>query len=147
MSSQSKSSFFYEPAQLEAAAQTLLQMAREQGATDAAVEVSEHSGLSVTARLGQLETIERTRDRAASITVYKGHRKGHATSADLREDALLETVRRAADLAAFTAEDPFSGLPDAQDIETRPRSMDLFRPWAIEADDAAQLALECEAAA
>ena len=122
-------------------------MAREQGATDAAVEVSEHSGLSVTARLGQLETIERTRDRAASITVYKGHKKGHATSADLREDALLETVRRAADLAAFTAEDPFSGLPDAQDIETQPRTMDLFRPWTIEADAAAQLALECESAA
>ncbi|CAM8636601.1 TldD Predicted Zn-dependent proteases and their inactivated homologs [Burkholderiales bacterium] len=147
MSSPSKSSFFYEPAQLESAAQTLLQMAREQGASDASVEVSEHSGLSVTARMGQLETIERTRDRAASITVYKGHRKGHATSADLREDALLETVRRAADLASFTAEDPFSGLPDAEDIETSPRTLDLYRPWSIEADAAADLALACESAA
>jgi PmbA protein len=147
MRSQSRFSFFYEPSQLEEAADTLLQMARDQGATDAAVEVSEHSGLSVTARMGQLETIERTRDRAASITVYRGHRKGHATSADLRADALLETVRRAADLASFTAEDPFSGLPDAEDLEMKPQPLDLFRPWNIQADAAARLALECEAAA
>jgi len=147
MRSQTRFPFFYEPSELEEAANTLLQMAREQGTSDAAVEVSEHSGLSVTARMGQLETIERTRDRAASITVYKGHRKGHATSADLREDALRETVRRAADLASFTAEDPFSGLPDPGDLEMQPRTLDLFRPWSIPADAAAKIALECEAAA
>lgn len=147
MSAQSKFPFFYEPSQLDSTAQMLLQMAREHGATDAAVEVSEHCGLSVTARLGQLETIERTRDRAASITVYRGHRKGHATSADLGADALRETVRRAADLAEFTAEDAYSGLPDAHDLETQPQSIDLFRPWPIEANQAAELALACEAAA
>lgn len=147
MRSPYRSSFFYDASELQESANTLLQMAREHGATDAAVEVSEHSGLSVTARMGHLETIERTRDRAASITVYKGHRKGHATSSDLRTEALLETVRRAADLASFTAEDPYSGLPDVEDLELQPQALDLFRPWDIQADGAARLALECEAAA
>ena len=60
----------------------ILQMARDAGATDAASEVSESSGLSVTVRKQDIETLERTRDRAASVTVYSGTRRGHATTSD-----------------------------------------------------------------
>ena len=125
----------------------LLDIASELGATDASAEVSEQSGLSVSVRMGQLETIERTRDRGAAVTVYKGHRRGHASTSDLSEPALRATVQRALDIAHYTAEDPHSGLPEDADIAREMRDLSLFHPWSITADAAARLALEAEAAA
>jgi hypothetical protein len=58
-------------------------------------------------------------------------------------------VQAAYDIARFTAEDPMAGLPDADDIappDTH-RDLDLFHPWAIDSEQAAQPGLECEAAA
>ena len=59
-------------------------------------------------------------------------------------------MRAAHDIARFTAEDSAAGLPDSQDIATgdaATRDLDLFHPWAIDAEHALQIALECEAAA
>ena len=59
-------------------------------------------------------------------------------------------MRAAYDIARFTAEDPAAGLPDADDLapaDAAARDLDLFHPWAIDAEQAAELALRCEAAA
>jgi len=40
-----------------------------------------------------------------------------------------------------------AGLPDEADIATGHRDLDLFHPWDLSSERAAQLALECEAAA
>ncbi|HEX2012719.1 MAG TPA: metallopeptidase TldD-related protein, partial [Roseateles sp.] len=64
--------------------------------------------------------------------------------------ALKDTVRAAYDIARFTAEDPVAGLPDAQDLSLDPAArpqLDLFHPWAVDAERAAALALRCEDAA
>ncbi|MDP4800527.1 MAG: metalloprotease PmbA, partial [Burkholderiaceae bacterium] len=103
----------------------LVDMALSIGATGAAAEVSEQSGLSVTVRMGQLETIERTRDKSAGITVYQGQRRGHATTSDLSEGALKDTVRRAFEIARHTAEDAFSGLPEEAEIARLHRDLAL----------------------
>jgi PmbA protein len=57
------------------------------------------------------------------------------------------TVQAAYDIARFTAEDPMAGLPDEQDIAKHHPELDLFHPWAITSEEAAQLALRCEEAA
>jgi PmbA protein len=140
--------FFYDAQGLEALNHKMLQMARELGATDAATEVSESSGLSVTVRMGALETLEHTRDRGASVTVYIGQRRGHATTSDLSDTALQDAVKKALDIAKYTAEDPYAGLPDEADIARGPhRSLDLFYPWSVSPDQATQMAKEAEAAA
>jgi PmbA protein len=91
----------------------LLQEARRQGADAAEAAVSAQTGLSVTVRLGETETIEHTSDNGLGITVYFGHRKGSANTTDLRPEAIRESVAAACRIAKYTSEDPAAGLADA----------------------------------
>ncbi len=141
--------FQYSRAQFEALADVALSHAKHLGAADAGVEVSEGAGLSVSVRKGELENVERNRDKSLGVTVYIGHRRGNASTSDFSEKAIEQTVQAAYDIARFTAEDPVAGLPDADDIappETH-RDLDLFHPWAITSEEAAEMAKACEAAA
>jgi len=121
--------------------------AKKLGATDVAAEASEGCGLSVSVRKGALENVERNRDKSLGVTVYLGHRRGNASTSDFSEAALERTVQAAYDIARFTAEDPVAGLPDLQDIATVQPDLDLFHPWLITSEQAAAIALRCEAAA
>ena len=145
-----QSGFAYAPAQFQQHVEDALALARSLGASDAAVEVSEGVGLSVSIRKGETENVERNRDKSMGITVYIGQRRGNASTSDFSRPALEQTVRAAHDIARFTAEDSAAGLPDAQDIATgaaATRDLDLFHPWAVDAEHALQIALKCEAAA
>jgi PmbA protein len=141
--------FTYSRAQFEELVDAALAHAKKLGATDAGAEASEGSGLSVSVRKGELENVERNRDKSLGITVYVGQRRGNASTSDFSKAAIEQTVQAAYDIARFTAEDSFAGLPDAGDIarlEEQP-DLDLFHPWDITSEDAARIALECEAAA
>lgn len=98
-------------------------------------------------RKGELETVERNRDKSLGVTVYVGHRRGNASTSDFSEAAIQQTVQAAFDIARFTAEDPTAGLPDEDDIAKLQPELDLFHPWSINSEEAAKLALACEAAA
>src|SRR5574344_174676 len=126
-----------------------LRHAKKLGATDAGAEASEGCGLSVNVRKGELETVERTRDKSLSVTVYLAQRRGNANTSDLSRGAIEQTVQAAYDIARFTAEDPTAGLPDAADIAPTHshRDLQLFHPWSVDSEEAARLALRCEAAA
>ena len=126
---------------------TALAHAKKLGASDAAAEASEGCGLSVSVRKGELENVERNRDKSLGITVYIGKKRGNAATSDFSNAAIEQTVRAAYDIARFTADDETSGLPDDQDISRDHPALDLFHPWAITSAEAAQLALQCEAAA
>src|SRR5882757_6051461 len=115
-STQPAPGFAYSRAQFEQFVDDALKLARTLGASDAAVEVSEGVGLSVSVRKGESENVERNRDKSMSITVYMGQRRGNASTSDFSRAALEQTVRAAHDIARFTAEDIAAGLPDAQDI-------------------------------
>jgi PmbA protein len=146
----SDSGFAFSRPFFESLVDTALKHAKKLGATDAGAEVSEGCGLSVSVRNGELENVERNRDKSMGVTVYVGQRRGNASTSDFSTAAIQETVRAAYDIARFTAEDPFASLPDAKDIAPvadRVRDLDLFYPWTITSEDAAELALECEAAA
>ena len=142
--------FAYTRAQFQQHVEDALALARQLGASDAAVEVSEGVGLSVSVRKGEVENVERNRDKSMSITVYVGQRRGNASTSDFSAAALAQTVRAAHDIARFTAEDSAAGLPDPQDMamgRDAVRDLDLFHPWNIDAERALKLALRCEAAA
>ena len=124
--------------------------AKKLGATDAGAEASEGCGLSVSVRNGELENVERNRDKSLGVTVYVGQRRGNASTSDFSDEAIEQTVAAAYDIARFTAEDAFASLPDVKDIAPvaeRERDLDLFFPWALTSEEAMRLALECEAAA
>jgi PmbA protein len=133
--------------QLRGAAQEALAQARRLGATDAAAEVSESVGLSVSTRKAQVETIEHTRDKGLGITVYIGTRRGNASTSDLAPPAIQLAVEAAYNIARFTAEDPAAGLPDEETLQHAPRDLDLFHPWDLEVEQAIEIAQAAERAA
>jgi PmbA protein len=142
--------FSYSRPYFEELVDMALAHAKRLGATDAAAEASEGCGLSVSVRKGELENVERNRDKGLSVTVYVGQRRGNASTSDFSPAAVSQTVQAAYDIARFTAEDPMAGLPDEADIAepaVRTLDLDLFHPWDITSEQAAALALRCEKAA
>jgi PmbA protein len=133
--------------QLRGAVEEALAVARRLGATDAAAEVSESIGLSVSTRKAQVETIEHTRDKGLGITVYIGRRRGNASTSDLAPRAIGQTVEAAYNIARYTAEDPAAGLPDEEALQHEPRDLDLFHPWDLEVEQAIEIAQAAERAA
>ena len=142
--------FAYNREQFQQIIDDTLAIAKTGGATDAAAEVSEGAGLSVSVRKGEIENVERNRDKTVGITVYAGQRRGNASTSDFSRAALEQTVRAAFDIARFTAEDVAAGLPDEAELAppaVAGMDLDLFHPWALDADAAADLARRCEDAA
>jgi PmbA protein len=146
-SPQADSGFAYRRDFFEDLVDTAIAHAKKLGCSDAAAEASEGCGLSVGVRKGELENVERNRDKSLGVTVYLGKKRGNASTSDFSKKAIEQTVQAAYDIARFTAQDEFAGLPDAADIVKKPRDLDLFHPWAVTADQAMDLARECEAAA
>lgn len=141
--------FSYSRAQFEDLVDAALAHAKKLGASDAGAEASEGAGLSVSVRKGELETVERNRDKSLGVTVYVGQRRGNASTSDFSPAAIERTVQAAYDIARFTAEDPVAGLPDEADVATvdEQRDLDLFHPWPLTSEQAAEMALACERAA
>ncbi len=139
--------FEYDEGALREIAHSVLAFAREFGATDASVEVSESSGLSVNVRKGRTETIEQNRDKGLGVTVHVGQRRGHASSTDFSAGALRETVKAAWDIARHTAEDPCAGLPEEDMLARNPRDPQVFHEWPIDVEQALLVAQRAEHAA
>jgi len=132
--------------QLQDVVRFVLDEAQRRGATQAEADASINQGLSVTARLGEVETVEYQRDRGLGVTVYFGHRKGSASTADLGLAAVRDTVEKACAIARYTAEDPYSGLVDPEALAHDIPDLDLDHPWALTPEEAIELARRCEAA-
>ncbi len=123
-----------------------LEQARAAGTTHAEADASLQRGLTVTVRLGEVETIEYHRDRGLSVTVYVGKAKGSASTADLRIEAVRETVDKAASIARHTAADECAGLADPESLAREIPDLDLYHPWDITPEQAVTLARDCEGA-
>ena len=133
-------------ARLSDVAQQLLGRARAAGADQCEVTCNEDAGLAVNVRMGDVETVEATRDRGVAVTVYFGKRKGSASTADLREDSLAATMAQACAIARHTEEDPAAGLAEAALMATALREFDAWHPAPLDAARAIDVALACEAA-
>ena len=124
---------------LASLAEDTIRRARAAGATQAEVSASIDVGLNVNVRLGEVETVEHTRDRGFGLTVYFGQRKGSASTADLNPDSIQATIEQACAIARFTEEDPASGLADADRMATTFPDLDLWHPWDLDVDQAIAL--------
>ena len=139
--------FEYSTERLNEIAADVLAAARRLGASDAAVDVSESSGLSVNVRKGGVETIEQTRDKGVGVTVYLGKRRGHASTSDFSPKALHDAVDAAYQIARHTGDDDCAGLPDADTLARDVHDFDLFHPWNLSVEEAIALARRAEQAA
>lgn len=132
--------------ELKTVVSTALEAAARAGATQAEADASLSQGLSVTVRLGEVETVEYQRDRALGITVYFGTRKGSASTADLSTASITDMVAKACAIARHTASDECAGLADPALLATEFPDLGLDFPWALTPDQAVELARGCEAA-
>ena len=127
-------------------ARDVLARCRACGASQAEVGLNEDRGLNVGVRMGEVETIEHTRDRGLSLTVYFGQRKASASTADLDAGSIQTTIDQACAIARHTEEDAFAGLADAARMASEFADLDLWHPWALDAAAAVELGLACEQA-
>ncbi|HHF3095134.1 TPA: metalloprotease PmbA [Vibrio diabolicus] len=129
--------------ELEQAVARALQLASAK--SDAAeVAITKSTGLSVSTRMGEVENVEFNSDGALGITVYRGQRKGSASTSDLSEAAIEQTVIAALDIAHYTSEDPFAGPAAKEYMVQEIPELDLFHPDAPDPDYAADVAIAAE---
>jgi len=131
---------------LEDIVQGVLNEAVSMGVDQAEVSASHDIGLTATARLGEVESLEYTNDRGIGITVYKDQKKGSASTSDFSVGALKEVVSKACTFATLTAADEYSGLADEELMASDPPDLGLAHEWHLESDEAIQIAIECEEA-
>lgn len=134
-------------AHLEQVVADLLAEAERQGATAAEAAAGTTAGLEISVRLGEVETVEHTRDNGLSVTLYLGRRKGSASTSDLSPAAVRDAVSAARSIAAHTEEDRCAGLADPRRMAVEIPDLDLYHPWALAVEDAIGLAIACEDAA
>lgn len=138
---------FPEQSRLEDLVHDVIRQATGLGADGVEAGVSIDVGLSVNVRLGETETLEYNRDRGLGLTVYFNQRKGSASTADFGPQSVAATVQAACDIARYTSEDEYAGLADASRLAKVIPDLDLHHPWGISAEQAIEVAKECEAAA
>ena len=124
-----------------------LSYAKSKGASQAEAAMSRQTGLTVEIRKQQVETLEFNRDGALGITVYFGHKKGNASTSDLRPEAIRRAVDAACNIARYTSEDPFSGPAEARQMPDAVPDLELYHPGSLEPEYAIELAMRCEQAA
>ena len=125
----------------------VLEHAKKLGATAAEAAMSSTSGLSVSTRMGEVETIEFNQDGGLGISVYVGNNIGSASTADLNPKTLRTVVEKAIDIAKFTSDDPFNGIADKELLEFAPQDLDLYHPWEVSPEQGVEFCHQAEQAA
>ena len=123
-----------------------VELAQKAGAS-AEVAVTKVSGLSVSTRLQDIENVEFTNDGALGISVYLGQQKGNASTSDLSENAIKNTVEAALSIAKYTSPDDCTGLADKQLMAFDAPDLALYHPANIGVEKATELALRTEKSA
>ena len=141
------SAFSYSIDEIKQMSQDVLKVAKQMGASAAEAELSLSIGQNVSVRLGETENIEYNRDKGMSVTVYFGQQKGHASTSDLNQQAIYDTVAAACNIAKYTAQDAYCGLAEAGLMAKETLDLDLYHPWAISVEEAIAIAKTCEASA
>jgi len=123
-----------------------IETSQKAGAT-AEVGVTKVSGLSVSTRLQEIENVEFTNDGALGISVYLGQQKGNASTSDLSEEAIKNTVEAALAIAKYTSPDDCTGLADKELMAFEAPDLELYHGASVDVEQATKLALEAEKSA
>ncbi|MGC3872029.1 metalloprotease PmbA [Halomonas sp. GXIMD04776] len=129
---------------LESRVAEALEQARALGADACEVGASVDQGTGVNVRMGEVESVELSRDQGIAVTAYVGQRKGSASSSDAGEASIRAVVEKAIAIARHTGDDPYAGLADAELMATQFPDLNVHHPWQLTTDEAVELALACE---
>jgi PmbA protein len=132
---------------LQHVAEQALDYARQQGMDQCEVSLHQGTGVAITARQQELETVEKHNDAQLVVSVFNNHQTGSASSADLSEQGLRNTVNAAISIARHTGADDCFGLADKALMATDLNDLGLYNVWEKTEDQLLEIALACENAA
>ena len=111
---------------LKELAQDLVRRAMAGGASAAEAVVREGDEFSTVVRLGQVETLKESGSRAIGVRVFFGKRSASTYSSDFSRAGLDRMLGSALQLAKITSEDPFGGIPEANQLGSLSGDLDLY---------------------
>ena len=133
-------------AQFQQIVEDTLSQAKRLGASDAGGGLRRHRP-SVSVRKGELENVERNRDKSLGVSVYLGQRRGNASTSDFSAAAIARTpCRRPTTSPASPPRTRPPACPTRRGPGQRRGSgarPGPLHPWAIDAAEAAELARRC----
>jgi len=132
---------------LTKAAEFAIDYARKQGADQSELSLHQGTGVSITARQQELETVEKHNDAQLVVSVYKDNKTGSASSADMSEQGIKSTVDAAMSIARYTGADDCFGLADADRMANNAKDLDLHHEWQANEAQMLDIAMRCEQAA
>ncbi|MFQ3245960.1 MAG: PmbA protein [Arenicella sp.] len=132
---------------LAKAAEFAIDYAKKQGVDQSEVSLQLGTGISIAARQQELETVEKHNDAQFVISLYKDHKTGSASSADMSEQGIRSTVDAAISIATYTGADPCFGLADADRMATQKKDLELYHAWNADEAEMLGIAMRCERAA
>lgn len=137
------------PAQMEEIASDVVRLAREAGASGAECTVSQGEEFEAQVRKNEVETVKESGSQGVGVRVLFGKHTGSSYTSDMSPEGLRAMVSRAVDLAKITTEDPYAGLPDADQLGKLDTDLQLLSPdvAGIEAARKIELARAAEQAA
>lgn len=133
--------------QLMELATRILQETKQQGAHSAEVDIAINKGFNVTARKGDVESVEYHQDKMIDITVYFGKKLGAASLSDIRPQAIEAAIKAACHIARYTDEDEAAGLAEKELLAFNYPKLTLSYPWEITVPKAIELTRLCESQA
>jgi len=125
-------------------AQSALKQIKSLHIDAAEITLAQTKGFSVTARMGDVETLEHHLEKSFGVTVFQNQCTGSASSSDFSPESIRATIEKACTIARFSSPDPYAGLADPARLAKNYPDCDLYHRWNITPVDAITLAIECE---
>jgi PmbA protein len=107
-------------------AQDIIRRAMAGGATAAECVVREGDEFSTLVRLGQVETLKEAGSKSIGVRVFRGKRAASTYSSDFSREGLDRMLKSALELAKITSEDPYGGIPEADQLGSLKGDLDLY---------------------
>jgi len=111
---------------LKELAQDIVRLAMNSGATAAECVVREGDEFSTLVRLGQVETLKESGSKAIGVRVFNGKRAASTYSSDFSREGLDRMLKSAIELSRITSEDPYSGIPEPEQLGSLFNDLDLY---------------------
>ena len=130
-------------------AQDILAAAKAKGASQGDVVMAESQSFFVTIRMGEVEKISQSGEKRLGVRLFFGNSSASASTSDVSKQAIEKLVEDTVRMARVTAQDPYSGLPEARELARDVPDLDLVddRARSVSVEEKIQIAIDTEKSA
>ena len=111
---------------LKKLAENLVSYGKKKGADQVEVLITESSDFSASVLKGKIEKLTEAGSKTASIKVIKEDKVANVSSSDLNIETLKGMIDRSIKRAPLLNPDPFSALPEKEDVKVDPESLKIY---------------------